>query len=284
MVPFPKPGIHPLQSTQMRISLPCSACIHTYVAMHTGSVNAGQTEETQPPKEASTHSTTHKRKQRNSHSVPRPPSLQPIAAYRPRLAPAYRPRSAPAYRPRLAPAYRPRLTPAYRPLLAPGVQPIGLGPGSSLSATVPSSLRTLYLSLSSGRLAAADLKERVRVQMDEKTPSKSDATNSVGQGRTVGCRQLVTGFFFTAYALRFILLGLGISYWAYAQRRPKPKAQPAARRAQPQPTARPAPCTLSHNTAQAHTLTQPPRARSNARSTTRSAPHRRATPSTTRVL
>ena len=78
MVPFPKPGIHPLQSTQMRISLPCSACIHTYVAMHTGSVNAGQTEETQPPKEASTHSTTHKRKQRNSHSVPRPPSLQPI--------------------------------------------------------------------------------------------------------------------------------------------------------------------------------------------------------------
>ena len=77
MVPFPKPGIHPLQSTQMRISLPCSACIHTYVAIHTGSVNAAQTEETQPPKEASTHSNT-QRKQRNSHSVPRPPSLQPI--------------------------------------------------------------------------------------------------------------------------------------------------------------------------------------------------------------
>ena len=73
-----KPGIHPLQSTQMRNSLPCSACIHTYVAMHTGSVNAGQTEETQPPKEASTHSTTHKRKKRNSHSFPRPLSLQPI--------------------------------------------------------------------------------------------------------------------------------------------------------------------------------------------------------------
>ena len=150
--------------------------MHAYihVAIHTGSVNAVQTEETQPPKEASTHSNT--QAQAAQLALSPPPAVAP--AYRPRLAPAYRPRSAPSYRPRLAPAYRPRLTP--------GVQPIGLGPGSSPSATVPSSLCTLYLSLSSGRLAAADLKERVRVQMDEKTPSKSDATNSVGQGRTVG--------------------------------------------------------------------------------------------------
>ena len=175
---------HPPVAIHPNAYLTALQCMYTYIRSHAYRQCERRANGGNPTAQGSQHSLDHSQAQAAQLALSPPPAVAP--AYRPRLAPAYRPRSAPAYRPRLAPAYRPRLTP--------GVQPIGLGPGSSPSATVPSSLRTLYLSLSSGRLAAADLKERVRVQMDEKTPSKSDATNSVGQGRTVGA-----GFFFTTH-------------------------------------------------------------------------------------